>query len=231
MQAKDVMTPSVVTVGPDATVREIAALLLEKRISAVPVIGAENQLVGIVSEGDLMRRPESGTERQRSWWLSLLAGPEDEARAYIKTHGYRAKDVMTAPVITVGGKTPLDEVASVLERHRIKRVPVVKDGGVVGIVSRANLLHGLAAGPSETPAPLGDGEIRDALQKSIAEFGLPAEFINVVVSSGRVQLWGAVRAQSEKNALRIATENLPGVKEVQDELAVVHPAARVTRWS
>ena len=229
MQAKDVMTAPVVTVGPDDTVREIAELLLERRISAVPVAAADNRLVGIVSEGDLVRRPDSGTEPHRSWWLALLAGPEDVARDYIKSHGYQAKDVMTAPVRTVGDDASLEEVASVLERYRIKRVPVVRDGRVVGIVSRANLLHGLAAGPADAAPSLEDHEIRDALRKAIQEFRLPDAFINIVVSAGHVQLWGAVRAQSEKRMLRIAAENLPGVKEVQDEVAVVRPGLPVPK--
>ena len=134
MQAKDVMTRDVTTVSPEATVREIAQLLLERRISAVPVVNAESELLGIVSEGDLIRRPEGGTTRPASWWLSLLTTPEDSALDYVKTHGGHARDVMTRKLVTVDEDTPLWEVARTLEKHHVKRVPVLKGGKLVGIV-------------------------------------------------------------------------------------------------
>ena len=145
MQAKDIVTTQVIVVPPEATTREIAALLLERRISAVPVIQPEGGLVGIVSEGDLMRCPETGAERHPSWWLGLLASPEKSALAYVKSHGGHARDVMTRNVISVNEEASLKEVAETLERHRVKRVPELRFGKLVGIVSRADLLHGLVA--------------------------------------------------------------------------------------
>lgn len=130
MQARDIMTTGVITVGPDAEVAEITKCLLDNRISAVPVVESDGRLVGIVSEGDLIRRPEMGTERRRSWWLSLLLLPEHSAIDYIKTHGRHARDVMTRELITVNDDALLEEIAEILEKHRIKRVPVVHDGSL-----------------------------------------------------------------------------------------------------
>lgn len=124
MQARDVMSTNVITVQSDATVQDIAKRLVENRISAVPVVERGGRLVGIVSEGDLMRRTESGTERHPTWWLFLLAAPEETARDYVKTHGRCAVDVMTRRVITVNEDTPIQEIAETLEKNRIKRVPV-----------------------------------------------------------------------------------------------------------
>ncbi len=195
MLAKDIMTPNVITIAPSLGVEEIAQLLLSCNISGVPVVDAEDRLIGLVSEGDLLRRHEGGTERQRSWWLNLLAGPEERARDFIKTHGRRAEDVMTLEVVTVTADTPVGEIARVLERRRIKRVPVVEDGKIVGIVSRANLLHGLATRKeriSVTPSP-DDRAIRERVQALAAkEDWITHGSFNVLVADGVVELWGWV---------------------------------------
>ena len=151
MQAKDVMTTKVVTVQPDARVEHIAALLLERSISGVPVVDADGRLLGIVTEGDLMRRPEIGTERHRGWWLRLFGDERERAAEYARAHGSRAADVMTRNVVTVSEETSVGEIARLLEEHRIKRVPVVRDDKVVGIVSRANLLQSWRRGPPRPP--------------------------------------------------------------------------------
>ena len=143
MNAADVMTTNVITVHADASVEEIAETLLANGISAVPVIDDFGGLVGIVSEGDLVHRVELGTEQHPSWWLEFLAGKQALAYDYIKSHGRRAADLMTRPVITVNAETPLSEIASLLDEHRIKRVPVVDKGKIIGIVSRANLVQAL----------------------------------------------------------------------------------------
>jgi CBS domain-containing protein len=145
MKAADVMVSNVISVGPQASVQEVADLLLRNRISAAPVIGPEGELVGIVSEGDLMRRPEVGTERRQSWWLSLLTSSEAMASDYIKSHSRKVVDVMTRRVVTATPDTPVGDIATLLEKHGIKRVPIVAEGKVVGIVSRANLLQALAS--------------------------------------------------------------------------------------
>ncbi|WP_333845235.1 CBS domain-containing protein [Pelomicrobium sp.] len=221
MQAKDVMTTPVVTVKPETQVSEIARLLLERGISAVPVVDAQERLLGIVSEGDLMRRPESGTERRPSWWLALLSDPREEAREYVKSHGLHAQDIMTRDVITVEEDTPLQEIAALLEKHRIKRVPVVRNGKVVGIVSRANLLQALVAQPPAKEISADDRTLREAVLKAVQSVGAGAVFVNAVVSEGVVHLWGITAFEEVKNAIRVAAERVPGVKQVKDEIKVL----------
>jgi CBS domain-containing protein len=215
MQARDVMTTRVITVGPDTDIAETAKCLLENRISAVPVVEPDGRIVGIVSEGDLMRRSESGTERRPSWWLSLLLLPEQKAINYVKTHGRCARDVMTREVITVNEGATLEQIAETLEKHRIKRVPVVRDGKLVGIVSRANLLHGLVASQIGASPSMDDRKIKAAVEKNLADAGVRAQFLNIVVSGGVVHVWGVVVTPQEQAAVQVAAENAPGAKEVR----------------
>jgi CBS domain-containing protein len=231
VQAKDIMTTSVVTVAPDATVRDIAKLLLERRISAVPVIGEAGQLLGMVSEGDLMRRTENKTERHPSWWLSLLNGPEEKALAYIKSHGGHATDVMTPDVISVSEDIALEEIADQLEKHRIKRMPVLRDGKLLGIVSRADLLHGLVARQAAPAPTAGDSEIRTRLQAELGSSGMQNTFVSIVVSGGVVHLWGAVESKAEKQAAQVAAEGVPGVKGVHNQIGVLPPSVRTAMWA
>ena len=162
MRARDLMTMDVVTVKPDTSVKHVAQMLLRHRISAVPVVDDHDRLVGIVSEGDLMRRAEAGTERHPSWWLGLLASPEEKALEYVRSHATRVEDIMTRNVVTVDEDAPASRIAALLEEKRIKRVPVCKEGRVVGIVSRADLLHGIATAKFDQTAP-GDQAIRRAV--------------------------------------------------------------------
>ncbi|MGE0039301.1 MAG: CBS domain-containing protein [Xanthobacteraceae bacterium] len=222
MKAADVMVSNVITVGPDAQLQDVAQTLLANRISAMPVVAADGKLVGIISEGDLMRRVESGTERRRSWWLEMLTGREALAVEYVKEHSRKVSDVMTREVITVKPETPLGDIATLLERNGIKRVPVVKNGKVVGIVSRANLLQALASyrAPIEAGAP-NDAAIRESVMARINNepWSRPA-LINVIVQDGSVELWGIVETQVEKKAVRVAAEVTPGVRAVNDNLIV-----------
>ncbi|MCC7345803.1 MAG: CBS domain-containing protein [Variibacter sp.] len=225
MNAADVMVTDVVTVSPDATVQEVAKLLLAKRISGVPVVDAEGRLVGLVSEGDLIRRPESGTSRRHPWWLAMLAGRDALAAEYIKEHGSKVADVMTRKVISIAPETSLNEVANLLERNAIKRVPVVKDGKVVGIVSRANLLQALAGlGDRIEPANADDAAIRENIVARLrAEPWSQPSLINVIVREGLVELWGIVDTSTEKQAVRVVAESTPGVRSVNDNL-IIRPA-------
>jgi CBS domain-containing protein len=229
MLAKDIMTTDVVTISPDLRVEEIAKLLLARRISGVPVVSADGSLVGIVSEGDLFRRSESGTERHRSWWLNLLAGSEDRAREYLRTHGHRAEDVMTRDVVTITEDTPVGEIAQLLERRRIKRVPVVRDRRIVGLVSRANLLRGLASHKDRlaiTPSP-DDRTIREAVLTLVKREGwITHGSLNVMVSDGVVELWGWVDSEDERKALMAAVEDIPGVEAVNDHLGSLPSSMR-----
>lgn len=230
MKARDVMTKSVVTVRPETTVREIARRLIDRNVSAVPVVDVEEHVVGIVSEGDLMRRPESGTERHPSWWLRLLADSQEQAQRYVKSHGLTAADVMTRNVVTASEETSVEEIATLLEKRRIKRVPIVRNRRIVGIVSRANLLHALIAGTvTASPSP-SDNEIKKALDNALMEAGVGTAFLNIVVWGGMVHLWGMVESQEEKRAAQLAAERLTGVNRVLDETSVISGALRTRQW-
>jgi CBS-domain-containing membrane protein len=222
MKASDVMVSEVITVGPDTTVQEIANILLSNRISAVPVLDDTGALVGIVSEGDLMRRVEAGTERHYSWWLKLVSGNEVVARDFVKSHATRASDVMTKTVITAGPDLTLGDLASLLERHRIKRVPIVDNGKLVGIVSRANLLHALAALRRDIPveSKVQDSTLRERVLSELrSKLDIGPSHVNVTVHDGVVELWGHVESTDEKNALRVAAESVPGVRTVADHVS------------
>jgi CBS domain-containing protein len=220
MQAHDVMTTEVIFVRPDTNIREAAKLLINNRISALPVIDPAGKLVGIISEGDLMRRPEIGTERHPSWWLSMFISPEGQTHNYVKSHGHRASDVMTRHVFTVEEDTDLEDVATILEKHRIKRVPVMRGEKVVGIVSRADLLHGLVARQAAAKASADDRTIKAAVLRELAEAHVSQGLLSVVVSGGKVHIWGMVFSEEQKDAIRIAAESPQGVKEVQMEVNV-----------
>ncbi|MGI9450521.1 MAG: CBS domain-containing protein [Geminicoccaceae bacterium] len=221
MQAKDVMTTKLVTAEPDMSVRDIAKLMLAHRISGIPIADKSQRVLGMVSEGDLMRRPESETERRSSWWLEAVFSARDKAADYIKAHGTKAEDVMTRDVLTVDEDMPVREVARLLEARKIKRVPVVRDGKLVGIISRANLLHGLVAGGPEElrPGAADDRSIRATLLQTLAdEAGVNTAMVNVIVTDGAVQLWGVVDSAREKKAAQFAAETIAGVKSVENHL-------------
>ncbi len=224
MKAKDVMTTEVVYADPETSVRAIAQTLLKRRISAVPVIDDGGRVIGIVSEGDLMRRPESETDRPRSWWLKLLETPEDRASQYLKSHGLTARDVMTREPITVTEDTPLEEIAIILERKAIKRVPVLRNGKLVGIVTRADLLHGLVAraGQAVKPVPLAP-PTREAVIAEIGDAGLSLHYVNVVIADDAVHLWGGVNSALERDAIALAAKRTPGVTRVENHLVVIPP--------
>jgi CBS domain-containing protein len=226
MQARDLMTTEVVTVRPDTPVPDIAKALIERNVSAVPVVDADGKLLGIVSEGDLLIREEIGSDRPRSWWLALLSTSEEEARDYVRTHGRRAEHVMTRDVVTIEDSAPLAAIARLLETKRVKRVPVVKDGKLVGIVSRADVLRAFAASAAGAPiaVPQDDRDIRERIHKTLADMGSGAH-VNIIVSDGVAHLWGLVDTAEEAQAVRVVAENTPGVKAVEDHLARRPPYA------
>jgi CBS domain-containing protein len=226
MRAMDVMTTNVITVSPDTPVQEVAKILSERSISGVPVVDVENRLIGIVSEGDLLHRVEMGTDRRtgrrRSWWLDSVGSDEELARAYVKSHGRTAKDVMTSEVTSVSETTELADIANLLETKRIKRVPVVRDGKLVGIVSRANLVRALAAAGSRLSADTATDD-RTIRQKLLAELQgqewVHAWAADIIVRDGVVHIWVSDdRPEEERQALRVAAENIPGVRGVEEHI-------------
>jgi CBS domain-containing protein len=224
MKAADIMVSNVITVGPDTLVHQVADVMLRNRISGVPVVGSAGELLGIVSEGDLIRRPEAQTERKHSWWLDLFVSREVLIAEYIKTHAFRVTDVMTRNVITATPDTSASEIASLLEKHNIKRVPIVEKGKIVGIVSRANLLQALASLKQTPSSSLDDAGIRSRLLgQLLAEQWTTPSLMNVIVHDGTVELWGIVDSRDEKKAIRILAEGTPGVRDVNDNL-IVRPA-------
>jgi CBS domain-containing protein len=219
MKACDVMVSPVITVKPSTTVKEVAELLLERRISAVPVLDDKGKLIGIVSEGDLMRRAEIGTERRRSWWLRVLTGDNALASDYVKAHARTVTDVMTRNPITASPDTPLHEIATLLEKRAIKRVPIVRDGELVGIVSRANLLQGLASSGKAPDLALSDSAIRERILANLNnQPWAHTLLLNVTVNAGVVDLWGIAGSDAERKAIRVAAESTPGVTAVNDHL-------------
>ena len=223
MKAKDIMTENVVTVKPETSVIEIAKLLVERQISAVPVVDNENRILGIVSEGDLMRRPETETETHRSWWLQAVTDQEMLAREYAKSHGLDAQTVMTQDVVTVTENTSLADIARTLETNRIKRVPVVRDDQLVGIVSRANIIQALAAKKSRIDADVhvGDDRIRSELLETLKnEPWTSSATLNIVVNEGVVHLYGFVASHAERRAVAVAAQNVVGVRSIEDHLHV-----------
>lgn len=221
MKASDIMATNVVTVNESATVRDVAKLLSDKHISAVPVVGAGGELLGIVSEGDLLRRAEVGTEKHRSWWLQAFTSGNALADEFVKSHARKVTDVMTRHVITAGPDATISEIATLLEKNGIKRVPIVKAGKVVGIVSRANLIQALAsaAKPGLQEPKADDVSVRErVLTQFRSQPWTTPWLLNVVVHDGVVDLWGIVDSQAERRAARVAAETIPGVRAVKDNL-------------
>ena len=223
MKAKDIMTTRIVAVRPETPVKQIASQLLANHISAVPVLDKHDRLVGIVSEGDLLHRVETGTAaRHRSYWLELFTGEERRADEYVKSHGRKAADVMTKDVVTVSEDTPVQEIAGILESRQIKRVPVVREGRVVGIVSRANLVQGIATAQDLLDAEPSDEAIRQQLNAELAHQGWSHLLTtNVIVNAGIVEFWGFVGSEAEQKASRVAAENIKGVRTVVDRRTVM----------
>ncbi len=217
----DVMTKDVITIAPDTPVEAIAKLLYEHQISGLPVVDGQNRVVGILSEGDLMAHSAAiGEAQPRSWWLRFFGDTASRAEEYLKSHGRTAADVMSRSPMTVGPEASLAEVARLLEKHRIKRLPVVDGGKLVGIVSRANLLRGLATAEAPSrPSEASDREIKEKLEAAIEAEGF-GRLVNPIVQDGTVHLWGVIDKEAERRALVLLAQNIPGVKAVEDHLGV-----------
>jgi CBS domain-containing protein len=228
MKVADVMSKPAITVTPDATILDAARLMLQHHISGLPVVDAGGAVVGIVSEGDLLHRSETGTERLRSRWLELLVSPGRLARDYVHTHARKVSEVMTAEVASVSPSDDLARVVELMEARRVKRLPVLEAGRLVGIVSRANLVRALL---DAAPAPVGkqsddDASIRARILGEIANqpWG-PRASVDVTVKDGVVELFGSIIDDRERDALKVLAENTPGVKAVRDRLVWVEPVS------
>jgi CBS domain-containing protein len=226
MKAVDVMTLGATTIRSDASIAEAARLMLDHGISGLPVVDLQGDLVGIVTETDFLRRSEAGTERHRAPGLELMLGPGRLAAEYVRSHGRTISEVMTRKVVSVVEDTPVDEIVRLMERHHVKRVPVLHDNRIIGIVSRANLVRALAQVVAEVPPP--HGQDRTIRKRILAELQREAwastTRINVLVRNGMVQLWGTITDERQRQALRVAAENVPGTKWVEDYLVLVEPS-------
>ncbi len=223
MLAREVMTGNVVSVYENAMLAQAVDLLLKLKVSGLPVVDSEGKLVGILSEGDLMRRIELDTEPKRSKWLEFLLGPGRLAEDYVKTHARHVKDVMTRTVCTVAETTPLAEVVSTMNAHHVKRVPVVRDGKPVGIISRADLVRTLARVLDEPAAQqaVSDADLKDKIITTLQQDWAPNARISVQVHDGQVELRGILTDERQHDAIRVAVENIPGVKAIEDGLTYV----------
>lgn len=225
MIASDVMTRAMITISPDATVHDAAQLMLSRGISGLLVVDGKGDLAGVVTEGDLLRRDEIGTETERSRWLRLLVSPSRQAADFVRAHGRHVRDVMTTDVVSIAHDETLEAVVALMEKNRIKRVPVTRDGRVVGILSRSDLLRALIGRMRGAPPPAADDVgLRAAILDGLHDKPwAPRTSLNVTVNNGTADIWGTVTSESERNAIRIAVENTPGVKGVHDHLVFIEP--------
>ena len=228
MQVKDVMTRNVISVGPDESIMKAARLMLQNRISGLPVIDSDGELIGIVTEGDFLRRGELGTQRRRPKWLEFIVGPGRLADEYVHTAGRKVDEVMTTDPVTVSEDDFLEKVVDLMERRHVKRLPVTRGGHVIGIISRSNLMHALAsfARDSDERVQPNDSQIRDNVL-AILEQQSWAPRVNVVVKNGVAELWGVVTDDRERKAVVVAVENVPGVERVHDHLVWVEPMSGI----
>lgn len=220
MKAKDIMTVDVITTSADTPIQAIVDSMLKNRVSAIPVVDKDGRLLGIVSEGDLMNRPEAETYRSRSWWLSLLGESQKMTKDFLKTYGRTAADVMTTGVVTADEDESVASIAEKLERNRIKRVPVVRDGRIVGIVSRANLLHCVGRLEQGATASADSADRRKAIFARFAEAGIPSSAVNVIILDDVVELWGAVDSPDQVAAAELAVSSVLGSRRITNNLGI-----------
>ena len=227
MNVAEIMTRTVISVTPETTIADAAGLLLKHRISGLPVVDPKGAVVGVVTEGDLLRRTETGTERRHARWLEFLITPGRLAREYANANARKVGEVMSADVVAVTPRDSLTEVVRLMEHHHVKRLPVIERNRLVGIISRANLVRALLddlSKPTGGKAPVGDAKIRERILAEIAKqpWG-PRASVDVRVAGGVAELYGSIIDERERTALRVLAENSPGVKAVRDHLIWVEP--------
>lgn len=222
MNAADIMTQDVASIAPDASVADAAKVMIAEQIGGLPVIDASRALVGILTEADLLHRVELGTDKPRSHWLAFLAGAEIAAANYVRTHSLRVADVMTPRVVTVDEDTPVTAIVDIMERHRVKRLPVLRAGRVIGIVTRSNIVRALIAGTAVRPSK-NDAEIRNTLENELNAQSWAGRDRQILVHDGVVHLWGTISSPEAHRAAKVAAERIPGVVAFHDHLNVVTP--------
>lgn len=229
MQAKDVMTKTVISVGPDDTILHAIRLMLQNKVSGLPVVDTSEQLVGVVTEGDFLRRGETGTMHRPPRWIEFLMGMGPLAAEYAQSNGRKVHEVMTSEVLTVTEDASLEDIVNLMERYHIKRVPVLRENKIVGIVSRANIVRAVATvgrQAAKARAPSDDAQIRHQLLQLLdKQRWAPTGTINVAVSNGAVTFTGAIYDDRQRDALRVAAENTPGVKDVIDQMIWIDPGS------
>ena len=226
MRADEVMTRTPMTIRPQAAVAEAVRLMLDSRISGLPVVDDTGRLVGVITEGDLLARAELGTEKRRARWLEFLFGPGRSAEDFVHSHGRRVDEVMTRTPIVVAPGAGLDEVVGLMIERRVKRLPVVDGDRLVGIVSRADVLRALSGAFAAAAAvgDVGDEDLTAKVKGALAaESWAPSTSVDVRVAAGTVELWGSILDERQRDAIRVAVENVPGVKKIVDHLVWVEP--------
>jgi CBS domain-containing protein len=222
MRAHQIMTKPVTTIEPDATIVEAANIMLRRHISGLPVVDATGTLVGIVSQGDFLRRSEIGTGRRRGRWLKFLLGSGRSATEFVHEHGRKISEIMSPAPVTVMEDTPLADVADLMETRNVKRLPVVRGGKIVGIVTRTNLLQAVADLARDVPDPTADDDrIRERIIRAMEEADWRPIGLNVIVRDGIVHLSGSILDERARQAAIVAAENIEGVRKVHDHLCWV----------
>ena len=229
MRAADIMTMDPVCISPDASIAEAIRVMLQRKFSGLPVVEGDGALVGIVTEGDLLRRTETGTARKRSRWMEILLGPGRLATEYVHASGRKVREVMSRDVQTATEDSSLEAIVELMERHRIKRVPVMRSGKVVGIICRANLLRALASVMGEMkPATTDDVSIRRRIYAELeSQRWAPINLLDIQVRNGVAHLWGTLLDERQRPAIRVVVENTPGVKQIEDHLAWIEPMSGI----
>lgn len=223
MRVQDIMTTTVLAVSPEAPVAEAANLMLTNRVSGLPVVDSAKQLVGVVTEGDFLRRGELGTCRKRSAWLEFLIGSGRQAQDYVVENGRRVDEIMTRDVISIGPDASIEDLVELMTSHHIKRVPVVEEGQLVGIVARADLMRALlTALPATSSAAQDDARIRATILAELDKQTWGGA-IRVKVLHGVVTLTGTIFDERARAAAKVVAENVAGVKEVIDQIAWIEP--------
>ena len=222
MLAEQIMTSHVITVSPQTSISEIAELMTRHRISGLPVLGEDGNLVGIVSETDLLHRAETATEKQRKWWVALFLDPDMRARDFIKVHGRTAADVMSHFVISIPHDAPLATVANILEANNLKRAPVLKQGKLVGIITRGDLVKAFVDADAMRSAPHREpGALQKAINDRLAKQSwLNPTYINVIVTDEAVEIRGIVQSEDQHRALEILVAELAGSRRVESHVTV-----------